>query len=304
LIAKLENLGPFSFFFTLSCADMRWSENFTSLLQDQHISYKYSNGEEQININDCDWQEWLKENESRHDFIKNNLLNATLTFHHRVKMFIKHIIKSKGNPLKISYHSYKVEFALRGAAHVHGVLWIDWENIDILSKKDTQLIKDALKKIKNEQKIEDNERNAIAKFADEFISCSLKNPKTADIVQSVNVHNHTKTCKKYGSDCRFYFPRFPTLKTIVAVPLQHSDIPVDKQEIESCEAKRILSSVKVVLQDEQAMEEICEINKEKIDIYVQTLNLVQKIGLILSETPKKKQTICLDEKNVLKHLYL
>ena len=73
------------------------------------------------------------------------------------------------------------------------------------------------------------------------------------------------------------------------MPLQHSDIPVDKQEIESCEAKRILSSVKVVLQDEQAMEEICEINKEKIDKYVQTLNLVQKIGLVLSETPKKKK---------------
>ena len=199
LIAKLENLGPFSFFFTLSCADMRWSENFTSLLQDQNISYKYKNGEEQITINDCDWQEWLKENESRHDFIKNNLLNATLTFHHRVKMFIKHIIKSKGSPLKVKYHSYKVEFAMRGAAHVHGVLWIDWENIDILSKKDTQLIKDALKKIKNEQKLEDNERNAIATFADKFISCTLKNPKTANIVKSVNVHNHrVENCCKHG----------------------------------------------------------------------------------------------------------
>ena len=108
---------------------------------------------EVVPINGCEWQEWLKINESRHDFIKNNLLNATLTFPHRVKMFIKHIIKSKGSPLKVKYHSYKVVFAMRGAAHVHGVLWIDWENIDILSKDDTRLIKDALKKIKNEQKI-------------------------------------------------------------------------------------------------------------------------------------------------------
>ena len=218
-------------------------------------------------------------------------------------MFIKHIIKSKGSPLKVKYHSYKVEFAMRGAAHVHGVLWIDWENIDILSKKDTQLIKDALKKIKNEQKLEVNERNAIAAFADKFISCTLKDPKTADIVKSVNVHNHTRTCKKYGSDCRFYFPRFPTLRTIVSVPLQHSDIPEDKHECESREAKRILSSVKEVLQDEQAMEEICELNKGQIGEYIQTLNLVQKIGLILSETPKKKQMVCLEEKNILKHLY-
>ena len=30
LIARLENLGAFQLFFTLSCADMRWNENFTT----------------------------------------------------------------------------------------------------------------------------------------------------------------------------------------------------------------------------------------------------------------------------------
>ena len=67
----------------------------------------------------------LKTNASKHEFMKDNLLNATLTFHHRVKMFVKNIIMSQGNPMAIQYHSYKVEFALRGAGHVHGVLWID-----------------------------------------------------------------------------------------------------------------------------------------------------------------------------------
>ena len=37
LIAKLENLGPFHFFFTLSCADNRYEENFTSALTDCEI---------------------------------------------------------------------------------------------------------------------------------------------------------------------------------------------------------------------------------------------------------------------------
>ena len=32
LIARLENLGAFNFFFSLSCADLRWPENFTALL--------------------------------------------------------------------------------------------------------------------------------------------------------------------------------------------------------------------------------------------------------------------------------
>ena len=37
LIARLENLGPFTYFFTLSCGDLRWPENFTALLQDKII---------------------------------------------------------------------------------------------------------------------------------------------------------------------------------------------------------------------------------------------------------------------------
>ena len=36
MIAKLDNLGPFQLFFTLSCADMRWDENFGSILQDNN----------------------------------------------------------------------------------------------------------------------------------------------------------------------------------------------------------------------------------------------------------------------------
>ena len=57
------------------------------------------------------------------------MLNATLTFNHRVKMFIKNIVMSKGSPMPIQYYSYKVEFALRGAGHIHGVLWMDWEQL-------------------------------------------------------------------------------------------------------------------------------------------------------------------------------
>ena len=42
VLAKLEQLGPFQFFFTLSCADKRWDENFVSILRQKglHIIYK------------------------------------------------------------------------------------------------------------------------------------------------------------------------------------------------------------------------------------------------------------------------
>ena len=39
--AKLENLGPFQFFFTLSCADSRWDENFSSILRNLDVTVNY-----------------------------------------------------------------------------------------------------------------------------------------------------------------------------------------------------------------------------------------------------------------------
>ena len=41
MLAKLENLGPFQFFFTLSSADSRWDENFSSLLRNLGVAVTY-----------------------------------------------------------------------------------------------------------------------------------------------------------------------------------------------------------------------------------------------------------------------
>ena len=40
----------------------------------------------------------------------------------------------------------------------------------------------------------DKEHEALAPFIDKYCTCGLKDPKTRDIVRSVNMHNHTKTC--------------------------------------------------------------------------------------------------------------
>ena len=42
MIAKLENIGPFHWFFTLSCGDMRWSSNFTPLLEKLGCKIQYN----------------------------------------------------------------------------------------------------------------------------------------------------------------------------------------------------------------------------------------------------------------------
>ena len=41
-LAKLDNLGPFHLFFTLSCADMRWDENFAAILKDRGYYINYT----------------------------------------------------------------------------------------------------------------------------------------------------------------------------------------------------------------------------------------------------------------------
>merc|ERR1712030_26202 len=41
MLAKLDNLGPFHLFFTLSCADMRWDENFAAILLERGLEIKY-----------------------------------------------------------------------------------------------------------------------------------------------------------------------------------------------------------------------------------------------------------------------
>ena len=121
--------------------------------------------------------------------------------------------------MAVQDYNYRVEFQLRGAAHIHGVLWIDWDEFDSLPQEDITNIKEALRLIKNEVAINENQKLSLSKFADQFISCSLKNPETVDIVKKINMHHHTvKACQKKGTKCRFSFPRFPMHKTMISVP--------------------------------------------------------------------------------------
>ena len=140
IFAKLDNFGPFQFFFTLSCADLRWEENFAAILRTKGYTIKYILEEdmegypktavyvEYINEHGVQQSTILKEflekqqDKSLHELIKGNVLLATRYFNHRVKAFISTIIMGGGNPMMVDYYSYKTEFQDRGAGHIHGVL--------------------------------------------------------------------------------------------------------------------------------------------------------------------------------------
>ena len=121
LYAKIENLGPFDMFFTLSCADVRWPENFTSILDGQTVTYTNEHGDKKIFVDGETLECFLAAYPTKHNMIKTNLLNATLNFQHRLKMFIKHIVMSKTASLSIIFYNYRIEFQFRGAPHAHGV---------------------------------------------------------------------------------------------------------------------------------------------------------------------------------------
>ena len=55
---------------------------------------------------------------------------------------------------------------------------------------------------------------------DEFSSCELpEEPKIRKTVLDLQTHKCSKTCRKKGPECRFGFPRLPSKRTIIAIPI-------------------------------------------------------------------------------------
>ncbi len=259
LSARLENLGAFQIFFTLSCADMRWNENFTAFLEDHKLTYEVINGLEECFVTPKGGQpvsleQFLKEekNKSKFEYIRKNVLSATLHFNHRVQEFIKNIVMAnKDTKMPVQYYNYRVEFQMRGAGHIHGTLWLDIEklsnviNIDNpedreamddeqVDKKDSRNDSNRLQEIFDQIKEEKlgiyhetceknckkcNDIATLAWFVDRFTTCTLKDPSTRHLALNVQQHKHfPQSCRKRGTNCRFGAPWFPCLKTIIQVP--------------------------------------------------------------------------------------
>ena len=141
-----------------------------------------------------------------------NVLTATLNFNHRVKEFIKTIVTNEYNDMCVKYYNYRVEFQMRGAGHIHGTLWIDWSK---------------LKKHMEQEKDKET-------FLDiELIVAAFETIKKKTF--------GTKSCHKYGPECRFGAPWFPSLRTIIAVP---HNIRYSNPEVAEKSTERIKAFVK------------------------------------------------------------
>ena len=105
--------------------------------------------------------------------------------------------------------------------------------------------------MKHQEEMTLESKAVLVKFIDEFVSCSIQNEdgKLNSIVEEVQTHQHSRTCTKRGhSTCRFGYPKCPSDKTLIAVPLNPADF-----ENEAAMKKKekgyenIISSVKEVL---------------------------------------------------------
>ena len=109
----------------------------------------------------------------------------------------------------------------------------------------------AFKKIKNSEKLTDEDTDSLATFVDSFITVSTCEKKVgkdiAATVRQVNQHRHTKTCRKYGGHCRFNYPRPPSPHTIIVQPLRDGD--AEKRRKILIESDKLIGKVMSFLEE-------------------------------------------------------
>ena len=103
----------------MSCADIRWPENFASILYDMGLKLKYEvimENEQWINriqVQDKESNEWIllenyledptKIDKSKRELITKNVVTTTRYFQQRVKAFIAKIVLGKNNSMIVKY---------------------------------------------------------------------------------------------------------------------------------------------------------------------------------------------------------
>ena len=211
VLAMVKQKGLPTFFYSLSCADLRWSELINIIIKLGRIDIT---DEEMNYFKKC-------------ELLNQNPVLTARHFQFRIETFFKEIVLHKNGLFGGDVENYviKVEFQARGSPHVHFFLWV----------KDTPLLTADTKE-------------EYVKFVDSFIRTDLPNENTElelfNLVNQYQIHSHSNTCRKYKNiPCRFHFGRFFTDRTICSEPLSKEINGTDSEIIiDSC--RKILSKVK------------------------------------------------------------
>ena len=190
-----------------------------------------------------------------------------------VKSFVKNILL--GGKVPIVYFSHRVEFQARGLPHIHGVCWIDK---GFLSERGIN------------GDLMDNEEAAVI-LADELVSChlpDLEEKPLGDIVRQVQIHKHTKSCKKYNGICRYGFAKLPCPKTLIAKPIEVIYPDMDEKDRKSLKAKaeKVLGLAKKLMNEEgfndkMSHKDFCKILGVSEEEYIKYMEISQQGEILI-----------------------
>ena len=100
LLAMIRQLGSFTFFLTLSAADLRWPDTISVIASQYNVTLT------EEDVKNMSWEE-------RCHWIRRNPVTAARQFDYRVQLFVRHILDS-GVIGEIDDFMYRVEFQRRG----------------------------------------------------------------------------------------------------------------------------------------------------------------------------------------------
>ncbi|MCO5610594.1 hypothetical protein L7F22_064833 [Adiantum nelumboides] len=180
----IHQLGPPTFFVTLSCAEKRWQplkQCLAALNPDIALVEEHSNST------------------TTQKLVRSNPITTAQYYVHQFQALKKELKKNKELIGQVEDFVFVTEFQHRGSQHDHGLIWI----------KDAPCHGQA----------RDEE---LVRFIDSTIS--VDRHQLPEPLRDVQTHSHRKTCKRKRTECRFGFPRPPANKTMILYPLEEDNV--------------------------------------------------------------------------------
>ena len=192
LFAMLRQLGPATFFISLSAAETKWT-HLLKILGQTVDKVEYSDED----IHNMRWETCCR-------LVQSDPITCARHFDYQLHILMAKFFKSQQAPIgKILDYFYRIEMQHRGSCHVHMVVWIEGAPV-----------------------LETTNITEVIQFIDKYITCRapVSEGTTEDELVSRQKHHHTPTCKKHeNSVCRFNYPQPPFPETVILDPLSAED---------------------------------------------------------------------------------
>ena len=182
MLSKVKQLGPVTWFLTLSVADMQWNELI------RVVCDFYGETKSDEDIVEIPWTDWC------HYIMRNPVLIASHIDYMFHQLFHR-VIKSSPHPVaQVLDYEVKKEFQARGYVHFHMVIWVE-----------------------SAPKLDVDDDSEVITFIDNYVSSHIpdNNKPLANLVTKLRTHHHTHACKQCGA-CRFSFPQVPSPQTLMS----------------------------------------------------------------------------------------